>query len=133
MRKSRKGRMKKFYDAQGNLQEVAVYRYYCRNQACARGSFTHFPLGLVPYSRHRLEVHLLAVQAYAWSYSTYRRAGQVLQVSETTIYRWVSAWGHNLLPVAAIFGIVRSSGVMGVDEKYVLVPKNDKPEGKMRR
>jgi transposase-like protein len=28
---------------------------------------------------------------------------------------------------------VRSSGVVGVDEKYVLVPKNDKPEGKMKR
>jgi transposase-like protein len=133
VRKSRKPRMKRFYDAQGELQEVAVYRYYCRKQACARGSFTHFPPGLVPYSRHRLEVHLLAVQAYAWSYSTYRRAAQALQVSETTIYRWVSAWGHDLLPVAAIFGIVRSSGVVGVDEKYVLVPKNDKPEGKMRR
>ena len=133
VRKSRKGRMKKFYDVQGNLQEVAVYRYYCRNAACARGSFTHLPPGLVPYSRHRLEVHLLAGQAYAWSYGTYRRVGQALQVSETTIYRWVSAWGYDLLPVAAIFGVVRSSGVVGVDEKYVLVPKNDKPEGKMRR
>jgi transposase-like protein len=133
VRKSRKGRMKKYYDAQGKLQRVAVYRYYCRNAACARGSFTHLPPGLVPYSRHRLEVHLLAMQAYAWGYSTYRRAGQALQLSETTIYRWVSAWGHDLLPLAAIFGIVRSSGVVGVDEKYVLVPKNDKPEGKMRR
>ena len=133
VRKSRKGRMKKFYDVQGNLQEVAVYRYYCRNAACARGSFTHLPPGLVPYSRHRLEVHLLAGQAYAWSYGTYRRVGQALQVSETTIYRWVSAWGYDLLPVAAIFGVVRSSGVVGVDEKYVLVPKTDKPDGQMRR
>jgi transposase-like protein/DNA-directed RNA polymerase subunit RPC12/RpoP len=133
VRKSRQPRMKRFYDAQGELQEVAVYRYYCRNAACARGSFTHLPPGLVPYSRHRLEVHLLAGQAYAWGYSTYRRVGQALQVSETTIYRWVSAWGHDLLPVAAIFGVVRSSGVVGVDEKYVLVPKNDKPEGKRRR
>jgi transposase-like protein/DNA-directed RNA polymerase subunit RPC12/RpoP len=133
VRKSRKPRMKKYYDAEGKLQQVAVYRYYCRNAACTRGSFTHFPPGLVPYSRHRLEVHLLAVQAYAWSYSTYRRAGQALQLSETTIYRWVRAWGYDLLPVAAIFGLVRSSGVVGVDEKYVLVPKNDKPEGKMRR
>ena len=132
-RKSRKPRMKKFYDARGNLQEVAVFRYYCRNQACPRKSFTHLPPGLVPYSHHRLEVHLLAMQAYAWSYSTYRRAGQALQVSETTIYRWVTAWGHDLLPVAAIFGIVRSSGVVGVDEKYVLVPKNDKPAAKMKR
>ncbi len=37
--------------------------------------------------------------------------------------RWVS-WGYELLPVTALFGVVRSSGVVGVDEKYVLVPKN---------
>jgi len=133
VRKSRKPRLKRFYDAEGNLQELPVYRYYCRNPACSRGSFTHLPPGLVPYSRHRLEVHLLAVQAYAWGYSTYRRVGQALQVSEMTVYRWVSAWGHDLLPVAALFGVVRSSGVVGVDEKYVLVPKNDKPAAKMRR
>ena len=35
--------------------------------------------------------------------------------------------------MAALFGVVRSSGVVGVDEKYVLVPKNSKPAGKMRR
>jgi len=132
-RKSRQGRQKKYYDAQGQLQEVTVYRYYCRNPACAQGSFTHLPAGLVPYSRHRLEVHLLAWQAYAWGYSTYRRVGQTLQVSEMTVYRWVSAWGTALLPVAALFGVVRSSGVVGVDEKYVLVPKNDKPATDRKR
>lgn len=132
-RKSRRPRMKKFYDEAGEVQEVAVYRYYCRNRDCPQGSFTHLPAGLVPYSRHRLDVHLLALQAYAWSYSTYRRAGQSLRVSEMTIYRWVSAWGYQLLPVAALFGVVRSSGVVGVDEKYVLVPKNDKPAGQMKR
>jgi hypothetical protein len=67
------------------------------------------------------------------SYSTYRRVGQALQVSEMTAYRWVSAWGYDLLPVAAPFGLVRSSGAVGVDGKFVPVPKNDKPEGKMRR
>jgi transposase-like protein len=133
VRKSRNPRMKKYYDAQGNLQEVPVYRYYCRNRGCPRGSFTHLPPGLVPYSRHRLEVRIKAVQAYSWSYSTYRRVGQSLQVSEMTIYRWVSAWGQDLLPVVALFGLARSSGVIGVDEKFVLVPKNDKPAGKMRR
>ena len=132
-RKSRTPRMKTYYDADGNLQEVPVCRYYCRNPECARQTFTHLPPGLVPYSRYRLDVHLLAVQAYSWSYSTYRRVGQALQVSQMTVYRWVSAWGYELLPVAAIFGLVRSSGVVGVDEKFVLVPKNDKPEGKRRR
>jgi transposase-like protein len=133
VRKSKQPRLKKYYDAQGQLQTVAVYRYYCRNQACDKGSFTHLPAGLVPYSRYRAETKLLAVQMYAWGYSTYRRTGQALGVKSMTVYRWVSAWGHELLPVAALFGVVKSSGVVGVDEKYVLVPKNDKPAGDMRR
>jgi hypothetical protein len=35
--------------------------------------------------------------------------------------------------LSALFGVVKSSGVVGVDEKYVLVPKNSKPAGAMRR
>ena len=112
---------------------MAVYRYYCRNAQCAQGSFTNLPPGLLPYSHYRTETHLLAVQMYAWGYSTYRRTGTALGVASLTAWRWVSAWGADLLPVAALFGLVRSSGTVGVDEKFVLVPKNDKPAGKMRR
>lgn len=132
-RKSAMPRDKKYYDAQGQLQTVAVYRYYCRNPQCAQGSFTNLPPGLLPYSPYRTEVHILAVQMYTWGYSTYRRTGTALGVASLTAWRWVHAWGHGLLPVAALFGLVKSSGVVGVDEKYVLVPKNDKPAGKMRR
>ena len=70
---------------------------------------------------------------YAWGYSTYRRTGTALGVTSLTAWRWVSAWRAALLPVAALLGVVRSSGVVGVDEKYVLVPKNAKPAGKTRR
>lgn len=133
VRKSRQPRLKKYYDSEGNLQTVEVYRYYCRNPLCGKGSFTNLPPGLVPYSPYRAEVHLLAMQMYAWGYSTYRRTGTALGVTSMTAYRWVSAWGYELLPVAALFGVVRSSGVVGIDEKYVLVPKNDKPAGDMRR
>jgi transposase-like protein len=45
----------------------------------------------------------------------------------------VSGFGYDLLPVVALFGVVRSSGVVGVDEKYVLVPHNDKPDSDMKR
>ena len=131
--KSKQPRLKKYYDAQGQLQTVEVYRFYCRNKECDKGSFTNLPPGLSPYSRYRTETKLLAFQMYAWGYSTYRRTGQALGVSNMTIYFWVSAWGYQLLPIAALFGLVKSSGVVGVDEKYVLVPKNDKPAGKMRR
>jgi transposase-like protein len=133
VRKSKQPRLKWYYDAEGQVQSIPVYRYYCRNQACDKGSFTNLPPGLVPYSRYRTEVKLRAVQMSVWSYSTYRRTGQALGVRSMTVYRWVSAWGYELLPVAALFGVVRSSGVVGVDEKYVLVPKNDKPAGDMRR
>lgn len=92
-RKSRKPRLKRFYDANGQLQTVEVYRYYCRNPRCEKGSFTYLPPGLVPYSPYRTEMHLLAVQMYAWGYSTYRRTGQALGVAGITAYRWVSAWG----------------------------------------
>ena len=131
--KSKTPRWKKFYDQDGNLQQVAVYRYYCHNPQCAKKSFTHFPAGLLPYSPYRTQVHLLALQMYAWGYSTYRRTGTALGITSMTAWQWVSAWGHDLLPIAAWFGVVRSSGVVGVDEKYVLVPKNDKPAGDMRR
>ena len=131
--KSKKPRLKKFYNAQGQLQTVEVYRYYCHNPLCALKSFTYFPSGLLPYSHYRTQVHLLAIQMYAWGYSTYRRTGAALGVYSMTAYRWVSAWGHDLLPIAAMFGMLKCSGVVGVDEKYVLVPKNNKPQGKMRR
>ena len=132
-RKSKKPRLKRYYDAERKVHTVEVFRYYCHNPACDKATFTNLPPDLVPYSPYRTHVHLLAVQMYEWGHSTYRRTGQALGVTSMTVYRWVSAWGYELLPVAALFGVVKSSGVIGIDEKYVLVPKNDKPAGKMRR
>jgi transposase-like protein len=132
-RKSRKPRLKKYMDEQGELQTVPVYRYYCHNPACKYKTFTNLPPNLVPYSKWTVEHHLAALQTYEWAHSIYRCTGQMLGVSKMTAYRWVSGFGYQLLPVAALFGMVRSSGVVGIDEKYVLVPKNDKPEGKMKR
>jgi transposase-like protein len=132
-RKSRQGRWKKYVDQQGETQSVLVYRYYCHNSACSYQSFTNLPPNLIPHSRWTLDHRVAALHMYEWSHSVYRRSAQVLGVSNMTLYRWVSGFGYELLPLAALFGVVRSSGVVGIDEKYVLVPKNDKPEGKMRR
>ena len=132
-RKSRRPRWKRYFDESGAVQKVAVFRYYCHNADCDKGTFTNLPSGLVPYSPHRLQTHLLAVQMVIWARTNYRRTATALGLTSATIYRWTAAWGTELLPVAALFGLVRSSGVIGIDEKYVLVPKNDKPEAKMRR
>jgi transposase-like protein len=132
-RKSRKPRLKKYVDEQGELQAVEVCRYYCHNPKCPYKTFTNLPPHLVPYSCWTVNHHLAALQLYEWSHSVYRCTALMLGVSRMTAYRWVSGFGHELLPIAALFGVVRCSGVVGVDEKYVLVPKNDKPEGKMKR
>jgi transposase-like protein len=131
-RKSKKPRLKRYVDDQGKEQTVEVYRYYCHNPACKYKTFTNLPPNLVPYSKWTLNHHLAALHLYEWSHSVYRCTGQLLGISKMTTYRWVSGFGYQLLPVAALFGVVRSSGAIGVDEKYVLVPKNDKPEAKMK-
>jgi hypothetical protein len=132
-RKSLVPRLKRVMDTAGEVHWVAVYRYYCHNPACEKGSFTAFPPGVLPYTAHGVESHVLVLQMYAWSRSVYRRTGDAMGVATMTAYRWVSAFGAELLPVAALFGMVRSSGVVGVDEKYVLVPKNGKAAGEKRR
>jgi len=132
-RKSRQARLKQYIDEQGEIQRVEVYRYYCHNPACPYQSFTNLPPHLLPHTPWTLHHHLAALQLYEWSHSVYRCTSQMLGVSKITTYRWVSGFGYQLLPVAALFGVVRSSGVVGIDEKYVLVPKNDKPEEKMKR
>ena len=132
-RKSRKPRLKKYVDQQGNELTVEVYRYYCHNPRCTYETFTNLPPNLIPHSKWTLEHHLAALQSYEWSHGVYRCTSQMLGVTKMTAYRWVSGFGYQLLPVAALFGAVRSSGVVGIDEKYVLVPKNDKPNEKMTR
>jgi hypothetical protein len=66
-RKGNKPRLKQYYNESGQLQEVAVRRYFCNNSRCAVHTFSDLPAGLVPYSRYRAEVHLLALQLYAWA------------------------------------------------------------------
>jgi hypothetical protein len=130
-RKGQQPRRKRYQDDQGQWQTVAVYRYRCDNPACPYGSFTHFPAGLLPHSPYRLELRLTALQMYAWGRSTYRRTAQAVGVKSGRVYQWVSACGQELLPVAALFGVVKSSGVVGVDEKWVQVPAKA-PRGRGR-
>jgi len=73
------------------------------------------------------------VMVYMHLRTTYRRAADVVGVSSVTLWRWTMVVGEHTLPLAQLFGVVRSSGVIGVDEKWVLVPKNNKPEGKRKR
>lgn len=120
-RKSRTPRYKRYYDAAGQLQSSEVYRYYCLNPACPHQTFTNLPPELVPYSPWRAEVHLAALAAYELGRGSYRRLAGGLGVSTATAYRWVSQFGGQLLPVAALLGVVRSSGVVGIDEKWVRV------------
>lgn len=121
-RKSKQPRSKRYQDEHGQWQRVDVYRYYCHNSDCHYGSFTHFPPGLLPHSPYPLQMRLAAVQLYAWAGSSYRRTAVALGIKSGQAYQWVKAFGAELLPIAALFGVVRSSGVVGVDEKWVQIP-----------
>jgi hypothetical protein len=120
--KGRTPRLKRYRDENQQWQTVEVYRYRCRNPACSYASFTHFPLGLLPYSPYPLHMRTAALQMYAWGRSSYRRTAHALGIQAGRAYLWVSAFGRDLLPVAALFGVVRCSGVVGIDEKWVQVP-----------
>ncbi len=120
---SRKSRPKRYQDEKGQWRTVEVYRYYCKNLNCKYGSFTNMPKGLLPYSPYPFQMHLQALEMYAWSRSSYRRTAQALGVRTSQVYKWVSVFGRELLPVAAMFGVLRCSGVLGIDEKWVQVPE----------
>jgi transposase-like protein len=95
--------------------------------------FTDYPEGVRLYAEWPVDTMLWGVMVYMHLRTTFRRAADVVGVSHVTLWRWAMALGEQALPVAMLFGMVRCSGVVGVDEKWVLVPKNDKAEGERQR
>jgi transposase-like protein len=133
-RKGNTPRRRKYRDPErGEWREMEGYRCYCLNPACEWGTFTDYPDGVRLYSSWTVDTVIWGVMVYMHLRTTYRRAADVLGVSHVTLWRWAMAVGEQALPVATLFGVVRSSGVIGMDEKWVLVPKNDKSEGKHKR
>jgi transposase-like protein len=132
-RKSRTPRRKAYLDERGQRQTVEVYRYYCKNPDCPFQTFTNLPPGLMAHSVWTLDAHLKALELYTGLRTNYRSAAKALGVAPSTLYHWLDQFGAEPLQVAALFGLVRSSGVVGIDEKYVKVPKNNKPAGKQRK
>jgi transposase-like protein len=132
-RKSRQPRRKVYLDERGQRQTVEVYRYYCQNSDCPYQTFTNLPPGMIAHSVWTLDARVKALELYTGLRTNYRSAANALGVAPSTLYHWLEQFGAEPLQVAAVFGLVRSSGVVGIDEKYVKVPKNDKPAGKQRK
>ncbi|MDH4135750.1 MAG: transposase [Anaerolineae bacterium] len=133
-RKGNTPRPKKYRDPETKQWcETEGYRCYCLNPACACETFTNYPDGVRLYSSWTVDTVIWAVMVHMHLRTTYRRAADVVGVSHVTLWRWAMAVGEQALPIATLFGVVHSSGVVGIDEKWVLVPKNDKPEGERKR
>ncbi len=49
--------------------------------------------------------------------SRYREVAGRVGVEASPVYRWVKGWGPGLIPMGVLGGVVRSSGVVGGDEK----------------
>lgn len=133
-RKQNKPRRKKYRDpATGEWCETEGYRYFCLNPDCECKSFTNYPDDVRLYSSRTVDIVIWGVMVYMRMRTTYRLAAEAVGISHVTLWRWAMAVGEQALPVATLFGVVRSSGVVGVDEKWVLAPKNNKPAGKRKR
>jgi hypothetical protein len=133
--KSQQSRLKTVRDTFGNTQVVEVRRYYCLNPDCAYQTFTALPPGYLPHSPHPVQARLLAVEVYAALLSTQRRGARMLGVSAATVYHWLAAVSPAALSLAAYLGAVRTSGVVGLDDKWVRVcsPSAVRPHGQRPR
>jgi hypothetical protein len=120
-RKSAQPRLKRLSEPSGVERCLEVFRYYCHNSACAVQSFTHFPAGVRPHSAYALPVRLLALELYLNLLSTYRRSARLLGVKASTVYHWLADLSPAALQLAAYLGVVRSSGVLGLDDKWIKV------------
>lgn len=134
--KSKKPRLKTVTDPlTGQKHQIKVLRRYCHNPECTRKTFTHFPQGILPHSSHPLQSRLVAVEVYEVLLSTYRRSARLLGVSAATAYRWIISLSPAATALTAYLGVVRSSGVVGIDDKWILVcsPAEVRPHGKRLR
>jgi transposase-like protein len=134
--KSKKPRLKTVIDpVSGQKCRIEVLRHYCHNPDCSHKTFTHFPPGVLPHSPHPLHTRLLAVEVYEVLLSTYRRSARMFTVSTATFYRWVASFSPAATALAAYLGIVRTSGVVGIDDKWIKVcsPSKVPPHGKRPR
>ncbi len=120
-RKSKVPRDKTYWGADGQKHQVATYQFYCRNPRCACKTFTDLPLGLLPHTPFGLVARLCALGVYMGYRTVYRRAGWLLGLAGSTVYRWVHFWAQHPTLLATLLGQVRSSGVVAIDEKWVKV------------
>ena len=120
--KSKKPRLKTIVDPiSGQKRQIEVLRHYCHNPDCAHKTFTHFPPGVLPHSPYPLQIRLLAVEVYEVLLSTYRRSARMFKVKASTLYHWVASFYPAAAALAAYLGLVRTSGVVGIDDKWVKV------------
>lgn len=133
--KSKQTRRKTIFDEKGEPHTLAVLRYYCHNPTCRYQTFTHFPPGVLPHARYTLHMRLIAVEVYETLLTTYRRSARLFNVKAATVYHWVLSLNPAATCLAAYLGVVRTSGVIGIDDKWILVcsPSAVRPPGRRAR
>jgi transposase-like protein len=89
----------------------------------------------LPHSHYSLQVRLLAVEVYETLLSTYRRSARMFGVKAATVYHWVASLSPAVTCLAAYLGVVRTSGVIGIDDKWIQVcsPSAVRPHGRRSR
>lgn len=121
------------YQLDGTPKQLEVYRFYCRNRNCPLGSFRATLQGEWVYSPLEISQKFVGFRLCIGLGLSYRKASALLDITSSTAYLWAGGFGDLSQELLSFLGVLRYSGVVCIDEKWVLVPKNDKPAGKKRR
>ena len=76
---------------------------------------------MLPHSAYPVALRLQALELYVNLLSTYRRSARGLGLKASTLYQWLVALSPAALQLAAYLGVVRTSGVVGLDDKWIKV------------
>lgn len=107
---------------------VHTFRFYCKNDQCSVGSFSATEDGSHVFDEQRWAKSCIMLRLIMLGCS-YRGVAQLLGVSKSTVFEQLSALSLTARDWAQILGVIRFSGTLCIDEKFVKVAELKKTKG----
>ena len=99
---------------------VHTFRFYCKNEHCSMGTFAATEDGSHVLDEHRWAKSCIMLRLVMLGCS-YRGVAQLLGVSKSTVFDQLSILSRTVQNWAEILGVIRFSGTICIDEKFIKV------------
>lgn len=113
----------------GKTINVHTFRFYCNNPGCGVGSFSATLDGSHVLDEHRFAQSCIMLRL-VMSGCSYRGVAQLLGVAKSTVFDRLSLLSLTTQDWAQILGVIRFSGTLCIDEKFVKVAQLKATKGK---